>query len=460
MKPNGVTVAELTEACKGRLMSGDPKVRISSFSTDTRTLKQGDLFIALRGKTFDGHDFLQGALKRGAVGVVISSSPQIPLPAGCVVIQVRDTEWALGEMANLWRRRYLVQVVAITGTNGKTTTKEMSGSVLRKRYRVLTSPGNLNNLIGLPLSLFQLRQDHEVAVLELGMSARGEIHRLAEIAEPDVGVITNIGEAHLEFLGSVGEVAEAKGELLPFLAGERLAILNLDDPYLGGLLPRVRGRLLTFGLNSSADVRGEQIRIMKGGRTHFTLVTGGRRVRVHLNAPGYPSVYNALAAAAVGFAFGLDLELIVAGLEEAKGATMRMQKILHPSGAVIVNDAYNANPSSMAVALETFFIMVKGKDAILVLGDMLELGAGAEAAHRRVGAVLGRYRPGRLITLGERAREIGAGAEAAGLDRQRIHHCQNHSEAREVLRPYCRPGHWIFLKASRGMHLEKVLEGL
>ena len=460
MSPNGVTVAELTEAGKGRLISGDPHFRIGSFSTDTRTLKQGDLFIALRGKTFDGHHFLEEALKRGAVGFVVSSSPQFPLPAGCVVIQVGDTEWALGEMASLWRRRYRVQMVAITGTNGKTTTKEMTGSVLRKRYQVLTSSGNLNNLIGLPLSLFQLRQEHGVAVVELGMSTRGEIHRLAEIAEPDVGVITNIGEAHLEFLGSVEEVAEAKGEILPFLAGERLAVLNLDDPYLNGLLPRVRGRLLTFGLNSLADVRGEQIRIVKGGRNHFTLAVGGRRERVHLNAPGYPNVYNALAAAAVGSAFGLDLELIAAGLEEAKGVRMRMQKILHPSGAVIVNDAYNANPSSMAVALETFFTMVKERDPIVVLGDMLELGVGTEAAHRRIGAVLARYRPGRLITLGERAREIGAGAEAVGFDRQRIHHCQNHSEAQEVLRPYCRPGRWIFLKASRGMQLEKILEGL
>jgi len=460
MNPKGMTVAELTEASKGRLISGDPHLRIGSFSTDTRTLQRGDLFIALQGKTFDGHHFLQEALRRGAVGFVVSSSPQIPIPAGCVVIQVGDTERALGDMANLWRRRCPVQVVAITGTNGKTTTKEMTGSVLRKRYRVLTSSGNLNNLIGLPLSLFQLRREHEVAVLELGMSARGEIQRLAAIAEPDVGVITNIGEAHLEFLGSVQEVAEAKGELLPFLAGQRLAVLNLDDPYLNGLLPRVQGRLHTFGLNSSADVRGEQVRIGKGGRTHFTLVVGRRRERVHLNAPGYPNVYNALAAAAVGSALGLDLKVIVAGLEEAKGVTMRMQKLIHPSGAVIVNDAYNANPSSMAVALETFFTMVKGKDPIVVLGDMLELGVGSEAAHRRVGAILARYRPGRLITLGEQAREIGVGAETAGFDRQRISHCQSHSEAQKVLRPYCRPGRWIFLKASRGMQLEKVLEGL
>ncbi|MFQ5989090.1 MAG: UDP-N-acetylmuramoyl-tripeptide--D-alanyl-D-alanine ligase [Candidatus Methylomirabilales bacterium] len=455
-----LAVKEVVAVTKGTLVAGWPDRGIERFSTDTRTLEAGDLFVALKGKTFDGQAFLPQALTRGALGCVVSSPPEIPLPPDFVVIQVEDTQWALGQIANLWRRQVPVRVVAITGSNGKTTTKEMTGAVLRQGYRVLVSSGNLNNLVGVPLTLFRLREDHQVAVLELAMNARGEIHRLTEMAEPDVGVITNIGEAHLEFLGSVEEVAEAKGELLPFLNGDRVAILNRDDPYLAPLFSRVRGRLLTFGLDAHADVRGERIRLSKDGQTHFTLCAGSARRSIRLHVPGRMNVLNALAAAAVGVAFGLDLEAIAAGLEGAPAAAMRMNKILHPSGAVIINDAYNANPTSMAAALETFFRMAREKEAIVVLGDMLELGSVSEAAHRRVGALAAQMRPARLITVGERARAIGEGASLQGFDTTRIHCCRDHEEAQAVLRAQLTRTPWILLKASRGVKLEKILEGL
>lgn len=455
-----LTVKEVVVATKGTLVAGDPGREVASFSTDTRTLKPGDLFIALKGKSFDGHAFLPQALAKGAVGCVVSAPPGIPLPPAFVVIRVEETQWALGQIAQCWRRRYPARVVVITGSNGKTTTKEMTGSVLRQGYCVLVSSGNLNNLIGVPLTLFQLRPEHQAAVLELGMNARGEIHRLAEMAEPDVGVITNIGEAHLEFLGSVEEVAEAKGELLPFLTGDRVAVLNRDDPYLGPLLPRVRGRLLTFGLGPRADVRAERVRGSRDGRTLFTLCAGRKRRPVRLNIPGRLNVPNALAAAAVGSAFGLDLDAIAAGLEQAPVAPMRMERILHPSGAVIVNDAYNANPTSMAASLETFFRLSKDQEAIVVLGDMLELGSVSEAAHRRIGALVAGWRPALLITVGERARAIGEGAALNAFDVTRIHCCRDHGEARAVLRAHLPKAPWILLKASRGMGLEKLLEGL
>ncbi|MFQ5656696.1 MAG: UDP-N-acetylmuramoyl-tripeptide--D-alanyl-D-alanine ligase [Candidatus Methylomirabilales bacterium] len=455
-----LTVKEIVAATKGTLIAGEPDRGVRSFSTDTRTLKPGDLFIALKGKTFDGHTFLPQAVARGAAGCVISSLLEIPLPPGFTVIQVEETQWALGQIANLWRRRYPVRVVAITGSNGKTTTKEMTGSILRERYPVLVSSGNINNLVGVPLTLFQLNAEHQVAVLELGMNARGEIHRLAEMAEPDVGVITNVGEAHLEFLGSVEDVAEAKGELLPFLTGDRVAVLNHDDPHLGALLSRVRGRLVTFGLDPQAKVRGERIRARSDGRTDFTLCVGRKKHRVHLNVPGRVNVYNALAAAAVGSALDCDLDAIARGLEHAPAAPMRMQKMLHPSGAVIINDAYNANPTSMAEAIEAFFRMVRGGEAIVVLGDMLELGSASEAAHRRVGALVARARPALLITLGEKARAIGEGAALSGLDTARIHWFRDHAEARDLLRTHLIRAPWILLKASRGIKLEKVLEEL
>lgn len=455
-----LAVKDLVAVTKGILVAGSPDQGIERFSTDSRTLERGELFIALKGKTFDGQAFVPQALTRGAVGCVVSSPPGISLSPGFVVIQVEDTQWALGQIANLWRRQVPVRVVAITGSNGKTTTKEMTGGILRQGYRVLVSSGNLNNLVGVPLTLFRLREDHQVAVLELAMNARGEIHRLAEIAEPDVGVITNIGEAHLEFLGSVEEVAEAKGELLPFVSGDRVAVLNQDDPYLTPLLPRARGRLLTFGLGSRADVRGERIRLRRDGQTHFTLCAGGKRQPVRLHVPGRMNVSNALAAAAVGVALGVDLDAIAAGLERAPAAAMRMDKILHPSGAVIINDAYNANPTSMSAALEIFFHMARGEKTIVVLGDMLELGSGSEAAHRKVGASVARLRPAHLITVGERARAIGEGAARQGLNATRIHSCRDHQEAQAVLRAQLTQRPWIFLKASRGMKLEKVLEGL
>lgn len=455
-----LAVKEVVAVTKGTLVAGLPDRGIERLSTDTRTLEAGDLFVALKGKTFDGLAFLPQALTRGALGCVVSSPPKIPLPPDFVVIQVEDTQWALGQIANLWRRQVPVRVVAITGSNGKTTTKEMTGAVLRQGYRVLVSSGNLNNLVGVPLTLFRLREDHQVAVLELAMNARGEIHRLAEMAEPDVGVITNIGEAHLEFLGSVEEVAEAKGELLPFLNGDRVAVLNRDDPYLTPLFSRARGRLLTFGLDAHADVRGERIRLSKDGQTHFTLCTGSARQPMRLHVPGRMNVLNALAAAAVGVALGVDLEAIAAGLEGAPVASMRMNKIVHPSGAVIINDAYNANPTSMAAALETFFGMARKKEAIVVLGDMLELGSVSEAAHRKVGTLVAGMRPARVITVGERARAIGEGASLHGYDSSRIHCCRDHEEAQTVLRAQLPRTPWIFVKASRGMKLEKILEGL
>jgi UDP-N-acetylmuramoyl-tripeptide--D-alanyl-D-alanine ligase len=455
----GLTVKEVVEATKGTLVAGDPGREMTSFSTDSRTLKPGDFFIALKGKNFDGHVFLSDAAAKGALGCVVSITPSIPLPSGFVAIHVEETQWALGQIAECWRKRHPARVVAITGSNGKTTTKEMTGSVLRQGYRVLVSPGNLNNLIGVPLTLFQLRHEHQAAVLELGMNARGEIHRLAEIAKPDVGVITNIGEAHLEFLGSVEEVAEAKGELLPFLTGDRVAILNRDDPYLTRVFPAVRGRLISFGFDRRADVRAERVRSSRD-RTLFTLAAGRKGRPVRLNTPGRLNVWNALAAAAVGIAFGLDLDAITAGLEQAPAAPMRMERILHPSGAVIINDAYNANPTSMTASLEVFFRLSKGREAIVVLGDMLELGSVSEAAHKRIGALVAGCRPALLITVGERARAIGEGAAVNGFDVTRIHCCRDHGEARAVLRAHLAAAPWVFLKASRGMGLEKLLEGL
>jgi len=456
---DSLSVKEILEATGGRLLQGEPSRRIGSFSTDSRTLKPGDLFIALKGKTFDGHAFILQALERGAVGVVLSEPSKVPSSPFALSIQVEDTVTALGEIARAWRERHPIPLVAVTGSNGKTTTKEMLRSILAQKGSVLASPLSFNNLIGVPLTLLNLRSHHETAVLELGMNARGEIRRLAEISRPDVGVITNIGEAHLEFLGSLEGVAEAKGELLPSLDGDRVAVLNLDDPLCNALFPRVRGRLLTFGINPRADVWASDLVSRDEGAIAFTLHRGGEQIRVELPLIGRHNVYNALAAACAASALGVDLQRIAFGLHKMTQAPMRLEKRRLSSGAVVINDAYNANPTSMQASLEAFFEVKAGR-AILVLGDMLELGERAGEAHRRIGELVARLSPDLLITVGEGGRIIGEGALAAGFPRDRVHPFGGPDQARSFLQEHLSEETWVFLKASRGMHLEKVLEGL
>jgi UDP-N-acetylmuramoyl-tripeptide--D-alanyl-D-alanine ligase len=299
-----------------------------------------------------------------------------------------------------------------------------------------------------------------VAVLELAMNAPGEIGRLSEICEPDLGIITNVGEGHLEFLGSVEGVAAAKGEMLPYLAGDKTAILNADDPASRPLLRRVPGRLLTFGLSGRADVRAGAIRVSKVRRTSFTVATPGGTARVRLPLPGRHNILNALAAAAAGVALGVPVKAIAAGLAAAAVQPMRMQRLSHPSGAVLYNDAYNANPSSMAAALEAFATVRGPGRTVLVLGDMLELGTHAPEAHRRVGRLAAALQPDRFIAVGTQAGALAEGAREAGLPDARIVVCREVAEARGALAADLASGTWVFLKASRGVGLERVLEGL
>jgi len=373
---------------------------------------------------------------------------------------VGETQRGLGELARAWRERHGGRVVAVTGTNGKTTTKEMLRAVLGTAGPVYASPGNLNNLVGVPLTLLQWPAAVPVAVLELGMSALGEIHRLCEIAQPDVGVFTTVGEAHLEFLGSVDGVARAKGEMLPFLGRDRLAVINLDDPYVERLRTRAPGRTLTYGLTPRAEVWASDLVPEGLGGIRFTLRHRREAVPAWIPQPGRHNVSNALAAAAVGFAWGLPAEAIAAGLKVVRLAPMRMEPVRLPSGARAINDAYNANPASMERALETFCALSNGGRAILVLGDMLELGRHAEEAHRRVGGLAARWAPDLLIAVGPESRALAQAAVAAGLPAGRVVHCLEVGTARERLRAALAPDAWVLVKASRGMRLERVLEGL
>ena len=454
-----MTALEAARAAGGRLLGGDPQAVLARFSTDTRTLAPGDFFIALRGPRHDAHAFVADALRSGAAGAMVSRPPE-GLPPGAVLIRVEDTLRGLGELARAWREGHGGRVVAVTGTNGKTTTKEMLRAVLATAGPAYASPGNLNNLVGVPLSLLQWPAAVSLAVLELAMSALGEIHRLCEIARPDVGVFTTVGEAHLEFLGSVDGVARAKGEMLPFLDGDRLAVINLDDPYVERFRTRAPGRTLTYGLTPRAEVWASDLAPEGLSGTRFTLRHRREAAPVWIPAPGRHNVSNALAAAAVGFARGLPAEAIVAGLRAVRLAPMRMQPVRLACGAKAINDAYNANPPSMERAIETFFAVRNGGRAILVLGDMLELGRHAEEAHRRVGICAARSGPDLLIAVGPASRALAVAAVAAGLPADRVVHCLEVGAARERLRAALTPDAWVLVKASRGMRLESVLEGL
>ena len=454
-----MTALEAARAAGGRLLGGDPRAVLARFSTDTRTLRPGDFFIALRGPHYDAHAFVAEALRGGAAGAMVARAPD-GAPRGALLVLVEDTLRGLGELARAWRERHGGRVVAVTGSNGKTTTKEMLRAVLGGAAPVHAARGNLNNLVGVPHTLLEWPAGVRLAVLELGMSAPGEIHRLCEIAQPEVGVFTTVSEAHLETLGSVDGVARAKAEMLPFLHGDRLAVINLDDPYVERFRTRAPGPTITYGLTPRAEVWASDLAVDGPGGTGFTLRHRREAVPAWIPAPGRHNVSNALAAAAVGFAAGLPGEAIAAGLATARLAPMRMEPVRLASGARALNDAYNANPASMERALETFCAVRNGGRAILVLGDMLELGRHSAEAHRRVGAAAARSAPDLLIAVGPESRALAEGAVAAGLAAERVRHCADAAAARELLRAALTPDAWILVKGSRGMRLERVLDDL
>ena len=449
-----LTIAEILQATQGNLIQGNPNTVITHVSTDSRTLKEDDLFVALVGETFDGHNFLEDVCEQGAIGAVVSK-PVTDLCRSALptVIEVSDTLVALGAIANCHRRKFDLPIVAITGSNGKTTTKDITSAVLAQRFSVFKSEKSYNNQIGIPTRLMQLNEGAEIAVLEVGTSWPGEIERLSQITAPTLGVITNIGPAHLELLGSIEGVAEEKGALLTHVEH---AILNADDPMTPTLAGRVCGQITTFGWQNEANISADEIQIDNFGKPTFTLKIDGNEVeRVHLPCLGKHNVYNALAAAAVGLWAGLTPTEICAGLEYFQLADMRMQPIVH-NDLRIINDAYNSNPESLKSAL-TFLsdIETTGK-RIAILGDMLELGEHSYALHLKVGQAV----PANidlLITVGPHSVAIAEGAE--GTVRAVIS-CDTPKQAAQQLTKYAQPGDAVLIKGSRGLKLEQVLEEL
>lgn len=442
------TVAAVT---RGQIIHNGADVTVQGISTDSRTLQPGDLFVPLRGEHFDGHDYLNQAVRHGAAACL---SEDVVAGLTIPVVQVRDTLQALGDLAGAVRQRFAGMVVGITGTSGKTTTKEMLAAILARTGAGHKSAGNFNNLVGVPLTLFGLSPDHRWAVIEMGMSARGEIARLAQIAAPQIGIITNVGAGHLEQLGGISGVARAKGELFIQLPAGGTAIINADDPQICQL-PLANGvRRVTFGSAADAQVQASGV-IAVDGAVHFTLHLPEEAMPVRLPVPGRHNVQNALAAAAAAWVMDVPPADIVAGLADFRPCPGRMELVELPGDLLILEDSYNANPLSMRAALDALYDLGRPGRRIAVLGDMLELGPTARDLHREVGALVAE-RADWLFTLGDLAREIAVGAAGHGLPAAQIVTSATVEDLLAGLRPVLQPGDRLLVKGSRGMRMERI----
>ena len=456
-----LSAEEILRATGGASLRGGLGWSCLGISTDTRTLTAGNLFIALAGENFDGHRYLNEAAKRGASGLLIHADAADKLaavPDNLPAIGVPDTLRALGSIAGDWRLRFPVQLIAITGSSGKTTTKEMAATIAARSRNVLKTEGNLNNQIGLPMTLLKLQKEHELVIVEMGTNSPGEIATLAAIAGPDVGLITNIGPAHLEGLSSLEEIREEKGALFEVMGGRGTAIFNHDDPAIGLLAGRWLGKRITFGLGPGAEVTSRRIVSAGPEGIRFNLIIDGIGIPVFLAAAGEHNVINALAAAAASWALGLDRHEIAAGLAAFRPIPGRTEIRRLGNGAFMIIDAYNANPASVREALKTLQGLRGNGGAIAILGDMLELGNQSEALHQEIGALIADAKIRDLFLKGSLTKALAAGAVRGGFPADRITFFEDPEEVIPFLRSRLKKEDWILIKGSRKMKMEAVAE--
>jgi UDP-N-acetylmuramoyl-tripeptide--D-alanyl-D-alanine ligase len=431
----------------------EPGALAEGYSIDSRTVRAGELFFAVRGERLDGHDFVDQALASGAVAAVVAREHVPRFPARNKILVVEDTLTALQSLGAAVRRLWGKPLVAITGSAGKTTTKEAIAHLLATRFHVLKSEGNLNNHFGLPLQLLRLESGHEIAVIEMGMSHSGEIAVLAKIAQPDVGVVTNVAPVHLGFFNSVGDIARAKYELIAGLPAGGTAVLNADDEYVSQFGRDFHGRVVMFGVNHPADVRAEAVETQGTAGSRFQLIVEGCREQVTLPLMGMHNVYNALAAAAVATQRGITPSEAARALATLTPSDKRGQ-ILQLGGATVINDCYNSNPKALDSMVDALAAM-PARRRIVVAGEMLELGPAGERLHRESGRHMAEM--GIQIVVGVRglAREIVNAATEAGVE---SHFLETPESAGEWLTREVRKGDAVLLKASRGVKLERALE--
>jgi UDP-N-acetylmuramoyl-tripeptide--D-alanyl-D-alanine ligase len=456
------TLVEAAAAIGGTIRPSDASGVVNGAVVDSRHAGPGDLFFALTGDHTDGHRFVGEALLRGAAGAVVRRgwTDDLRPERGGPLIEVEDPAKALLQLARDVRARLDATVVGITGSTGKTCTKDFTAAVLLRTLDVVSSPASFNNEVGLPLTLLRATDRTEVIVCEMGSRGPGHIRLLCEIARPHVGVVTNVGVAHMELFGSPQVLRDAKAELPEALPPEGTAVLNADDPVVRGYATRTRAGVLLFGTGDDAAVRANGVVVGRDGVAEFELVTPNGSAHVRLPAPGEHLVPDALAAAATGSAMGVPPAEIGRGLATASLSTGRMEVFETPDGIRVVNDAYNANPTSMAAALKALRSMAGGRRSVAVLGHMAELGAIAGAEHERIGELAARLGIDALVIVGKDAALIAAGAAREGVEPDRIVTCEEPDQAARAVRTLAGRGDVVLVKASRVERLERVADAL
>jgi UDP-N-acetylmuramoyl-tripeptide--D-alanyl-D-alanine ligase len=459
-----LTAGWIADVAGGTLAAGEPAHEFGGVSIDSRSVAEGELFVAIRGERFDGAEFAGAALEAGAAGVVLPRGHTLkpaPRERPAVVIEVDDPVLTLQALARGIRRESGTKVVAITGSAGKTTTKEVTGELLATRYRVIRNRGNLNNHIGLPLSLIALRERPEIAVVELGMNHAGEISTLVQVAEPDVRVWTNVGEAHLGFFPSVEAIADAKAEIFEAATRSTILVANADDRRITERLSRFRGRIVTFGIGFEADVRATDVRSLGVDGMEARVQSGRGAFDLAIPLIGRANLANVLAAAAVALEFGIPPDAIAERARRLTPASHRGEVLRFPRDVVVIDDSYNANPSATRRALELFGDAPGRIRRVAVLGEMLELGDASVALHREVGRAAAAARADFLIAVGgEPARALASAAIAAGMADSCVRYAATSQEAGDVAAGVVRAGDLVLVKGSRGVRTDLVIERL
>jgi len=446
------------ESVNGKLLAGNSSGWVEGVSTDSRKVKPGELFFALQGDNFDGHDYIGKVWAAGAAAVIVSNSEKVSAiePAGAVIL-VENTLEALQKLAGTYRQQFNIPIVAVTGSVGKTTTKDILAECLTPLFRTLKTPGNFNNEIGLPLTLLSLEREHGAAVVELGMSAPGEIARLAEIVKPTYAIITNVEPVHLETMGNLENIALAKCEVLPFIAPDKFVLVNGDSELLNQTACNYTVPQFKFGYNPNCDIRVLNVETTPAGINVMINLLGKTEI-FYLPVPAKQLALNLAAAVAAAHFIGVSLENIKASLNNYRPSGNRLNITALPAGGLVINDTYNANPVSMMAALEVCKDLGAGRRTVAVLGDMLELGDYEVEGHIQVGEKAAELNLDMLVTIGARAAYIGQGAILDGMPTDKVIHFNNQEDSLPWLKKWVGQQEVVLFKGSRGMELEKLVK--